>query len=92
MPLKQHKYYVYHEGPIVYARMDDLERVEVQTCVDAQAAHDKVQSIVNPTMRSFDSFQEVDKLGRKMGFHSKEYQDAISDNCEATVKAAYGVN
>lgn len=89
--LSQHKYYVYHEAEIVYARMDDRDRVALKICANPQEAYDYVQSILNPTSRSHDSFAETDKLGRKLGFLSKEFQDSISDNCEEIVKSAYSI-
>lgn len=48
MPLKQHRYYVYHEENRVMARMEDLPPVVAEECDTPQAAHDKVQSVVNP--------------------------------------------
>lgn len=89
--LKQHAFYVYHDGNKVMARMGDNAPIVAETLDTAQAAYDKVQSIINPTGRAPDSFAETNAAGQKMGFLSKEYQDAISPNCEAYVKAAYGV-
>lgn len=80
--LKQHTYYVYYEGNLVYARMENREPVLAETLKTPQEAHDKVQSIVNPGGRSAASF------GPK-GFLEAEFQGAISKNCEAYVVAAY---
>lgn len=105
--LSQHRYYVYYEGCRVYARMDQCERVLVEECESPQAAHDKVQSIINPSGRPAQSFWEeravVDEHGKpifddkgkpimtkvNVGFHAKEFQDAISENCREVVEAAY---
>lgn len=80
--LKQHTYYVYYEGSLVYARMEDREPVLAETMKTPQEAHDKVQTIVNPGGRAASSF------GHK-GFLEPEFQAAISDNCKAYVVAAY---
>jgi hypothetical protein len=79
---KKHKYYVYYEGEIVYARQDNLEPVVLEKCETAQEAHDKVQAIVNPGNRRHEDF------GLK-GLNSDEFQSAVSLNCEAAVKSAY---
>lgn len=102
--LLQHRYYVYHDGANIFARMEFKKPILVETCATAQDAYDKVQSIINPTGRKPDSFAEVnvnhftgdpikDASGNeiKLGFLSKEFQDAISPNCEDYVKAAYKV-
>lgn len=83
--LDQHKYYVYHEGNVVYARMDDQERVVVETCETPHAAYLFVQKIVNP-----DRLQHDDAVLEGRGFNHPEFQEAISENCKATVLAAYG--
>lgn len=82
--LRQHKYYVYYDGPNVYARMDEQERVLVQTFETPQEAHDYVQSVVNPDARHNSTFGP-------QGFNSPAFQASISGNCEAVVKKAYGV-
>ena len=87
--LTQHEFYVYNEENRVMARMGTEKPVVAETLEDNQAAAARVQSIVNPTGRTADSFNEVNAAGFKVGFHSKEFQDAISGNCEAYVKAAY---
>lgn len=89
--LNQHQYYVYHEENRVMARMGDNEPVVAETLDTAQAAEMKVQTIVNPEGKKPDDFAEVNAAGHKLGFLSKEFQDAISPNCEAYVKAAYGI-
>lgn len=89
--LSKHAYYIYHEGQNVHARMGERERVLVEKCKTPEAAFEKVQSIINPTGRTADSFAEVDKLGRQLGYLSAEFQNAISKNCEKFVKAAYGL-
>lgn len=80
--LDQHRFYVYYEENRVMARMDKLAPVVAETCKTPQDAHDKVQTIVNPRGLKHDAF------GPK-GFHDERFQNAISTNCEAFVKAAY---
>ena len=88
--LSQFKYYVYHDLNKVFGRMDDLAPVlmkefaldgnhgkddEGKPISASQAAHDYMQSIVNP---------ENLRPG-----HKGPYVDNLSDNCESHVKAAY---
>lgn len=87
--LTQHQFYVYHDANNVMARMDKREPVVAKTCTTAQEAHDLVQTIVNPENKRPEDFKQIDSLGRPMGFHSDEFQSAISGNCEAFVTAAY---
>lgn len=82
--LKQHQFYVYYDGPNVMARMGKQPAVVAKVCKTAQEAHDEVQKIVNPKNLKHDDAS----LGGK-GFHHDAFQDAISANCEAFVKAAY---
>lgn len=87
--LKQHAFYVYYEGNKVMARRGLERPVVAETLKTPQDAYDKVQSIINPAGRAAESFAEVDSLGRKMGYHSKEFQQAISGNCKSYVEKAY---
>lgn len=87
--LKQHEFYVYHDENRVMARMGEQAPVVAETLETPQAAHDKAQAIINPTGKAAADFKEIDTLGREKGFHSAEFQDAISGNCEAYVKTAY---
>lgn len=80
--LSQHKFYVYYDGPKVFARRGQEPAVVAEEFATAQQAHDKVQTIVNPEGKHAIDF------GRQ-GFHAAAFQDAISGNCEAYVKAAY---
>ena len=86
--LKQHEFYVYHSENRVMARMGDQEPVVAKTCKTAQEAHDEVQAIINPQKKLPSDFGK-DSIGRDMGFHHPDFQNAISGNCEAFVKAAY---
>lgn len=87
--LKQHNFYVYYSGANVMARMGKRAPVIAKTCESPQVAHDEVQKIVNPH-RHVPSDFGLDSLGREIGFHHPDFQNAISPNCEAFVKAAYG--
>jgi len=87
--LKQHEYYVYYDGNAVMARMGNQAPVIAETLGSVQAAHDRVQEIVNPTRLKASDFNEQDSLKRDKGFHSESFQMNISKNCEAFVKAAY---
>lgn len=95
--LSQHEFYVYHQAEIVYGRMGDRERVVIEVCESPQAAYEKVQSIINPENLPASHFKEerTDKNGVtqivEVGYHSKEFQDKISQNCESVVKTAYGL-
>lgn len=80
--LKEHKFYVYHDDNIVYARMGERAPVVAFTCENAQDAYEKVQSVINPERRSAESFGPE-------GFNSDEFQVSISENCKSVVKAAY---
>ena len=80
--LKEHKFYIYHDDNIVYARMGERDPVVAYTCENAQEAYEKVQSIINPERRSAESFGS-------QGFNSDEFQTSISENCKSVVKAAY---
>lgn len=80
--LKQHEFYVYYEENRVYARMGEHKPVIAEIMETPQAAHDKVQSVVNP--KGLPSAQ----IGPK-GFNEDSFQKAISDNCRAYVEAAY---
>ncbi len=82
--LKQHQFYVYHDGPSVFARMGAKAAVLAETCASPQAAYDRVQSVVNPLGKRHD-----DPAFEGRGFHHPAFQSAISANCEAFVKAAY---
>lgn len=96
--LKQHNYYVYHDGSTVFARKEDFAPVVAKECASPQEAHDYVQSVINPAGKRPQDFREckIDpKTGKPdptkpLGFLSKEFQDAISPNCEKVVRAAYG--
>lgn len=79
---KKHKYYVYHDGETVFARMDDLEPVILEKCETPQAAYGRVQSIINPENHRHDEYGEK-------GFNAEAFQSAISRHCETAVKAAY---
>lgn len=81
--LKQHQFYVYHEGSIVYARMENRDPVIIETSASPQAAADKVQSIVNPQGRKAVDYGDE-------GFLSKTFQEQVSANCEKAVREAYG--
>lgn len=83
MPLTQHEFYVYYDGSDVFARRRAEPPVLAETLDSPQAAHDRVQEIVNPDGKSPYSF------GAK-GFHEEAFQRAISDNCRAYVEEAYG--
>lgn len=93
--LKQHQYYVYHEAEKIYARRGEDERVLAETAANPQEAYRKVQKIVNPKGLSAGDLDEeqTDKDGNvltvNVGFHQKEFQAAISDNCREYVVAAY---
>ncbi|MEZ0263017.1 MAG: hypothetical protein ACAH80_18575 [Alphaproteobacteria bacterium] len=92
--LKQHKFYVYHDGAKIFARMDDLDPVLVEECKGgglddegqpkspAQEAHDKVMTILNPKGLKHTRFGP-------RGFLEDSFQKDISKHCEATVTAAY---
>lgn len=80
--LKQHEYYVYYQGNLVMARRKAEAPVVAEECASPQAAHDKVQSIVNP-----DGVHPT-KVG-PMGFNEPAWQAAISGKCKAYVEAAY---
>lgn len=80
--LKNHEFYVYHEGSTVFARAGNRSPVILQTFDTPQEAHDKVQSIINPTNKQHQDFGPD-------GFLSEEFQLSISDNCRAAVEAAY---
>lgn len=96
--LKQHQFYVYYDGANVMARWADRQPVVAKTFpkrlvkdskgiesdVSAQDAHDFVQTVVNPTGIKHDHPTLEGK-----GFHAPAFQDQISANCEAFVKAAY---
>ena len=81
--LKQHQFYVYNDGLNVMARAGDQAPVVAKVCKTPQEAHDEVQKVVNPTGAKPAS------IGPK-GFLEPKFQQAISKNCEAFVKAAYG--
>lgn len=49
MPLKEHQFYVYHQGEKVFARRRNEEPVLSETLASPQAAHDFIQKVVNPT-------------------------------------------
>ena len=94
-----YKYIVYYEENRVLAKMDDLDPVlvrEFEAGQDengrpvsaAQAAHDFVQTVVNPKKFKPEDFGN-DSLGRCMGFLHPDFQSQISDNCKALVLAAY---
>lgn len=93
----QHEYYLYHEENRVHARIKGQPPVVVKEfALDAdhgkdiddlpitanQAAHDFVQSVINP--RGL----EARKFG-KMGFLSPVFLAMVSERCEPVVKAAY---
>lgn len=78
----RHEFYVYHDGADVFARRGSEPPVLAETCESPQAAHDKVQEVVNPTGRPHD------KWGPR-GFHEEAFQAAISGNCKEYVEAAY---
>jgi len=93
----QHEYYLYHEENRVYARMGDKPRVLVKEfALDAdhgkdidglpitanQAAHNFVQSIINPDGVGSHTYG-------KLGFLHPDFLAQVSPRCEATVKAAY---
>lgn len=82
MPLKQHEFYVYHSEGVVLARKLGQRPVVAEEFATAQAAHDRVQQIVNP-----DGLTAAD-LGWA-GFNSPKFQNEISDNCRDYVEAAY---
>lgn len=82
--LKQHEFYVYYDGNKVMARMQKQPPVVAKICASPQEAHDEVQKIVNPkALKATDA-----SLGGR-GFLHENFQNAISANCEAYVKAAY---
>lgn len=81
--LTQHEFYVYYDGPKVYARMGEQEPVVVEEFDTAQEAHDRVQSIINP-----DGLRP-EQVHEKLGFLSPEFQEGISVRCEEYVRAAY---
>lgn len=104
--LKQHEFYVYHDGANVMARRGTLAPVVAKTFpsrkakdsngkeaeMSAQDAHDFVQTIVNPKGLAHDHPSlkvEAEGYPGKTGFHHPSFQQAISGNCEAFVKAAY---
>lgn len=89
--LKEHQFYVYHDGPNVMARSGNAKPVVARVCKSPQAAHDVVQEVVNPEGRDA-KFYRVMKDGvvvSDLGFLDPRFQAAISKNCEAFVKAAY---
>ncbi len=88
--LKQHTFYVYYDGPVVYARAGNKERVVVKECASVQEAHDEVQKVVNPDglHHAHQTLSKPDEFGAT-GFHHKHFQSKISPNCEAVVRAAY---
>lgn len=94
--LAQHQYYLYHDGPTVYARMEDKPPVKMQTFKDkdgvsgAAQAYEYVQSVLNPERKVAADFKEVDKLNRPLGFLSREFQDKIAERAEPVVRKAYG--
>lgn len=90
--LKQHRYYVYHDGATVFARMEDKAPVVIAECASPQAAADKVQSIINPLKLKHEDLHKGDlEKGTAdwRGFRHPDFQNAISGNCEKAVKAAY---
>lgn len=90
--LKQHEYYVYYQGNLVMARRKAEAPVVAEECASPQAAHDKVQSVVNPHARPASYYRRHDKSGQvqsDLGYHDPAFQGAISDNCKAYVEAAY---
>lgn len=96
MPLLQHEFYVYHAGPLVYARWGDREPVLARECETPQEAHDVVQSVVNPRGRRHDHKDywvdrtvDVERTRVCLGFNHPKFQAQISGNCEAFVRDAY---
>lgn len=80
--LRQHNFYVYHEGDTIYARMMDRSPVIVEKAKSVQEAYDKVQQIVNPKGLQASYFGPE-------GFLSDKFQREISTNCEKIVREAY---
>lgn len=89
MALRQHEFYVYHDGETVFARMRDISPVVVKKHETTDAAALYVHSIVNPKRLRPDDFTETNKHGVPLGLNSPAFQAAISDNCKATVIEAY---
>ncbi len=83
MPLSQHEFYVYYNGDRVMARWGDRPAVVAEQCATPQAAHDAVQSIVNP------QGLRHDQVNPRLGFNDPEWQAGLSGRCEAYVRAAY---
>jgi hypothetical protein len=82
---KDHEFYAYHDGPKVYARWGNRKPVVAETLDSPQAAHDRVQEIVNP-----DGLRHDDRKLGNQGFNHPDFQAGLSARCEAFVRAAYG--
>lgn len=84
--LKQHDYYVYHEGKRVYGRRFAEERVLIEECETPQAAHDLVQQIINPSGRPASSFNALRPLRDAEG---KIVRDDKGDVVKEIVNVGY---
>ena len=82
MALKQHEFYVYHEENRVMARRRTEAPVIAEEYESFQAAHDRVQEIVNPTKAPAAVFGPL-------GYNNPDYLAKISENCREFVEAAY---
>ena len=82
MPLKEHEFYVYYAGKKVFARRGDEAPVVAEVCASPQAAHDRVQEIVNPGGKRPEAFGPA-------GFNEAAFQKRVSENCRGYVEAAY---
>lgn len=81
--LKQHEFYVYHQGATVLARRHREDPVVAEALESPQAAYDKVQSILNPAGLSAES------IDPRLGFLAPAFQAQISERSREYVEAAY---
>ena len=77
-----HEFYVYYQGATVFARRRSEPPVVAEECESPQAAHDRVQAIVNPEGKDHKAFGP-------RGFNEDSFVLGISERCREYVEAAY---
>jgi hypothetical protein len=82
--LKQHSHYVYYDGNKVMARKGNLPPIVAEEALTPQAAHDRVQRIINPQ-----GLKSDDDMFEGEGYNHPTFQAAISENCREYVETAF---